>query len=341
MSLFAPKFPDWPKLDWKCPAAKADAWLDKRTFEVAALARRFELAFTVLAEEGKLDLGAVDMALLDWDRSAAKILAYTIWGEAKRVPADPKFARNLEQIFQEIAKARLKVLAAFGRGEAAAVCKREEELMLDPKALRPAPSSPIPTNFARFTGEFQAFSTTDAFKSMDGFKMVPVSADEVLKRTTAESKMLPESRQLGALLSILPSEWVNAAFDTLKLKLDEDAELSAASRSSAKRGAIYEFLKQPGNLEATVKKLLPEEGELLHDLLVHEGWLPYRRLRDAYGLDESDGFYWNTRPAAGPLSKLRRKALAFVGTRNGTPMVTVPTDLAQQLKELLAQNSRG
>jgi len=153
--------------------------------------------------------------------------------------------------------------------------------------------------------------------------------------------MLPESRQLGALLAILPSEWVNAAFSQLKLKLDEDVELSAASRSSAKRGAIYEHLKKPECLEALVKKLLPEEAELLHDLLVHQGWLPYRRLRDAYGLDESDGFYWNTRPAAGPLSKLRRKALAFVGTRNGTPMVTVPTDLAQALTELLAKSAPG
>ncbi|HEY3448429.1 MAG TPA: hypothetical protein VGK67_18885 [Myxococcales bacterium] len=341
MSLFAPKFPDWPKLDWKCPATKADAWLDKRTFEIAALARRFELAFTVLAEEGKLDLGAVDMALLDWDKAAAQILAYTIWGEAKRVPSDPKFVRNLEQIYLTVGRARLKVLGAFGRSEAAAVVAREEQLMLDPKALRPAPASPIPTNFARFTGEFQAFTTSDAFKSIDGFKMVPVSADEVLKRTSAESKMLPESRQLGALLAILPSEWVNATFEQLKLKLDEDAELSAASRSSAKRGAIYEFLMKPENLAALVGKLKPEEQELLTDLLVHEGWLPYRRLRDAYGLDESDGFYWNTRPPAGPLSKLRRRALAFVGTRNGTPMVTVPTDLSKALIELMAKRAPG
>ena len=341
MPLFAPKFPEWPKLDWKCPAAKADAWLDKRTFEIAALARRFELAFTVLAEEGKLDLGAVDMALLDWDKAAAQILAYTIWGEAKRVPGDPKFARVLEQIYLTIGRARFKVLGAFGRSEAAAVVAREEQLMLDPKALRPAPASPIPTNFARFTGEFQAFTTSDAFKTLEGFKMVPVSADEVLKRTTAESKMLPESRELGALLAILPSEWVNATFEQLKLKLDEDAELSAASRSSAKRGAIYEHLKKPECLTAIVAKLSAGETELLTDLLAHEGWLPYRRLRDAYGLDESDGFYWNTRPATGPLSKLRRKALAFIGTRNGTPMVTVPTDLTAALKELLPQTAPG
>ncbi|MGC4114253.1 MAG: hypothetical protein QM765_06470 [Myxococcales bacterium] len=341
MPLFAPKFPDWPKLDWKCPAAKADAWLDKRTFEIAALARRFELAFTVLAEEGKLDLGKVDLALLDWDKAAAQILAYTIWGEAKRVPSDPKFAKVLEQIYSTIGRARLKVLGAFGRSEAAAVSEREEQLMLDPKALRPAPSSPIPTNFARFTGEFQAFTTSDAFKTLDSLKLVPVSADEVLKRTQAESKMLPESRQLGALLAILPSEWVNATFETLKLKLDEDAELSSASRSSAKRGAIYEHLKKPDSLQALVKKLLPEEAELLNDLLVHEGWLPYRRLRDAYGLDESDGYYWNTRAPAGPLSKLRRKALAFVGTRNGTPMVTVPLDLAKELIALVGKGAPG
>jgi hypothetical protein len=215
------------------------------------------------------------------------------------------------------------------------VVQREEQLALDPKALRPAPAAPLPTNFKRFTGEFEAVADPDEFKA------VPVSADEILKRTQAESKMFPDSRNLGALLANLPSEWINAVFDQLHLKLDGDAELSAGSRSAAKRGCVFQHLKDPTNLERLVGNLEPDEQAILSDLLGHEGWLPYRRLTDAYGLDESDGFYWNTRPAAGPLSKLRRKALAFVGTRNGLAMVTVPVDLSAVLQEMLAKAAPG
>ena len=336
--LFA-RFPDWPRFDWKCPASKVDLWLEERVFEVAALTRRFELAFTVLAEEGQLDLGAVDHALIDWDRRAHEIMTYTTWGDSRRVPTARAFARPLEKITDSIRKGRQKVLGAFRPEEAELVLAREEELLLDAKALRPPSVAPVPATLAHFTGELAAFSATEGFQALDTQKLAPVTAEEVLKRTQAESKALPESRQLGALLAILPSEWVSATFDELQLELDEELELTTGTRATAKRGAIFKHLKHLANLQALASKLSREEVELLADLMAHDSWLPYRKLRDAYGLDESDGFYWNARKPAGTLSKLRRKALAFVGTRNGTAMVTVPLDLSAALHRLLSNRA--
>lgn len=332
--LLSPRFPPWPKLDWRCPS-KPGPWLEKRTFEVAALTRRFELAFTVLAEEGKLDLADVDDPLLEWDMKAAEILVFTVWGESKRVPTDPGFASRLEKIYATIEKARLRVLEGFGRDKGRLVADREAQLPIDTKSLRPAPSSPMPATFARFTGEFEGVAATPDLSK------VPVSGDEVLKRGAAEAKPLPESRNLGALLANQPSEWISAIFEHLALKLDEDAELSAGSRSAVRRGAIFEHLRDAANLEKVLASLEAPSQSILFDLLDHEGWLPYRKLISNVGLDESDGFYWNTRPPSGPLAVLRRKGLAFVGTRNGTAMVSLPLDLADKIRELLPNQAPG
>ncbi|MBI5548118.1 MAG: hypothetical protein HY901_29915 [Deltaproteobacteria bacterium] len=314
----------WPRYSWRCPP-KAQPWLANRVFDIAALVRRFELAFTSAAEDGLCELGEVDPELAEWDEAAAEILIYTVWGTSRRVPPDKGFARKLEQNYHRLIDARAHVLKAFGREVGGVVAEREQGLETNPAALRPP--SPTSTSFARFTGEFAAVGALPMRS--------PVSADEVLKRTAAEQKSLPETRSLAALLATLPSDWVMAVAEQLNLIGEDEFELTVGSRASAQRSIVLERLLDREFVAKVYDGLGPEEREILATLIQNEGRMTYKRVTSIWTLDETDGFYWNTRPASGPLALVRRKALAFVGTRNSVAMMVMPVELEEPLRELL------
>ena len=284
---------------------------------MAAIARQFELAFMALAEEGQIDLSTVDPELAEWDKAVADVYVYTTLGDGKRAPGDAAGAKKLEKAYAALEKARDRVMKALG-DLAALVDAREGDTEVNPAMLRPPEPAALPSNFVTFTGEVSSASLP---------MRKPVTAEEIRNRTTAEQKVLPESRSLGALLAILPSDWVTSIADQLGLMQDEDMEMTVGTRSAAWRGKIFNVLKDRDAFKKVLDLLDADERAIIRELLEAGGTMPYKRLCESFPLDESDGFYWNQRPPAGPLAALRRRALAFVGTHNGFATVAIPADL--------------
>src|SRR5690606_34023141 len=122
----------------------------------------------------------------------------------------------------------------------------------------------------------------------------PVSIEELRMRQAAENKLLPESRNLGALLAILPSEWVSSIYETLGFAAPDFEGVTSGSRSSVRRGVIHEHLHREEFLRDLVAALAPDERRLLEEL-VEAGRLPYQRVTADYGKDDADGFFWSDR----------------------------------------------
>jgi len=309
--------------------------------QLAALIRRFELAFQQSADSIDEDdaLEAVfDTAaegLIDWDEEAAKIYVHTTRGESKPVPAEPAYAKELELVYDALRMLREKIVEQLGEVAGPLVLHAEASIEVGPEAFRLAKSTRAPSKTQELRLERFAADLTLPANPEAAPPQKPVTVDEIRMRTSAEQKPLPESRSLGALLSILPSDWVRAVFAQLKLTLDEESELTAGSRAAACRGIIFESLRRPNFLANIVGGLLDADRALLQQLVAHQGLLPYTRVTQTFGHDEADGFYWFERPPSGPLARLRRSALAFVGTRGGMVTVALPSDLTAAIKELL------
>jgi hypothetical protein len=319
---------DWPELDWTPPAKGADAWARERVESVAVAVRTFEVALENAAEAGEVDLATVEDELSRWDKVAAVPFAYTAMGKSKPIPSEAaRFARELERAWTELAALRGRMLERLGEEGAVCVLEREERSTVDRSLFRPR-AAPPPQSLSRFTGEFPAVPEPPLAR--------PVKAEEVRMRQVAEQKPLPESRKLGALLGMLPSEWVTAVFENLEIPVDEDEEMTAGSRGAARRKAIHDRLHDSAFLRRVVETLSLEEKELLGEVLgTGGGMAAYRRLAERYGHDEADGFYWSERPPSGPLARLRRSGLLYVGTHKGVTVVAAPSDLEDALKETL------
>lgn len=162
----------------------------------------------------------------------------------------------------------------------------------------------------------------------------PVRPEEIRLRQLAHAKAYPQSGTLGAMLALLPAEWIVAIHATLGLETSPDEDLSAGSRAALLRGPIFEHLRSPEGLAEVVASLGPKEREILGALL-KVGLLSYARVAAKWGSDDADGYSWAERPESGPLSALRRRGLAFVLSRNGEQVVAAPTDLAEALKAAL------
>ena len=162
----------------------------------------------------------------------------------------------------------------------------------------------------------------------------PVRGEELRMRQLAEAKPLPEDDTLGALLALLPSEWIGAV--AAHLELTAPVAKAHGSRTTRLQAAVHAHLRDPGSLRALVAGLGEPERKLLAALLRADGPLPHGAVAAAFGLDEADGFYWSGRPTSGPLSRLRRSGLVFVGARENQAQVAVPSDLAAELRALLA-----
>jgi hypothetical protein len=333
----------WSPLDWTCPVT-AGPWLETRVLDLAALIRRFELAFQQSADGAQGDelQAAFDTAaetLVDWDAEAAKIYAHTTRGEGKPVPPEPAYARELKLVYDQLQDLRAQILEQLGDDAAALLLDAEGRIEVGREAFRPAAPKRAPTKtqelrLERFAADLMSANATA------GPPAKPVTVDEIRMRTAAEQKPLPESRSLGALLAILPSDWVRAVFAHLELSLD-DQELTAGSRAAMCRGIIFESLRQPPFLAKVIGQLLDVDRALLSQLLQKkDGLIPYTRVAQTFGHDEADGFYWYERPPSGPLARLRRSALAFVGTRGVNVTVALPSDLAGAIREILEQGKK-
>ena len=322
--------PDWPQLDWTVPSTGAGAWAQERVAGAAVVIRAFETALEDCAKAGEVDLAAIGDELARWDQAALAIFMYTAMGADKPIPADvPRLAVELRKAWGELARLRDRLLRRLGETVAVRVLEREAASPVDRSLFRPREAPPAAPSLAHFAGEHAAVA--------EASRAFPVKAEEVRMRQLAEQKPVPESRSLGALLGILPSDWVAAIFEQLEVPVDEEDELTVGSKATAQRGGIVARLKDPAFLEQVVGSLADEERALLGEVLKGKGVLPYGRVGSRWGHDESDGFYWSRRAPVGPLARLRRLGLLFVGTQKGTAVVAAPADLAEQLKALLAE----
>jgi hypothetical protein len=320
--------PDWPQLDWTVPPTGADAWAQERVASAAAVVRGFEAALEDGAKAGELDLAAIGDELARWDQAALAIFMYTKMGGEKPIPSDVRrLATELRRAWNELAGLRGQMLARLGAA-AGRVLDREAASPVDRSLFRPREAPAAAPSLAHFAGEHAAVAEPS--------RAFPVKAEEVRMRQLAEQKPIPDSRSLGALLGILPSDWVAALFEQLEVPVDEDDEMTVGSRAVAQRGGIFARLKDPAFLEHLVGSLSAEERALLGEVLKAKGAVPYGRIGARWGHDESDGFYWSRRAPVGPLSRRRRLGLLFVGTQKGTAVVAAPADLAEALKALLA-----
>ena len=332
----------WPQLDWTCPVA-AGPWLETRVLDMAALVRRFELAFQQSADGAEGDelsaaFDAASEALVGWDEEADKVYVHTTRGERKPVPAEPAYARELKLVYDQLQDIRAQILELLGDDASALLLDAESRIEVGREAFRPAAPKRPPTKTQELRLERFAADLISASPEA-GPPRKPVTVDEIRMRTSAEQKPLPDSRNLGALLALLPSDWVRAVFQHLQLKLD-DEELTAGSRAAMCRGIIFESLRQAPFLSKIVGQLLDVDRALLHQLVSHQGLLPYTRVAQTFGHDEADGFYWYERPPSGPLARLRRSALAFVGTRGVNVTVALPADLSAAIQEILERSKK-
>jgi hypothetical protein len=332
----------WSQLDWTCPVS-AGPWLETRVLDMAALIRRFELAFQQSADGAAGDelsaaFDAAAEALVVWDEEAAKVYVHTTRGESRPVPAEPGYARELRTIYDQLQDIRARILEMLGDDACALLLDAESRIEVGREAFRPAAPKKPPTKTQELRLMRFAADLTPASPEA-GPPHKPVTVDEIRMRTAAEQKPLPDSRNLGALLAILPSDWVRAVFAHLGLKLD-DEELTAGSRAAMCRGIIFESLRQPPFLTKVIGQLLDVDRALLRQLASHQGLLPYTRVAQTFGHDEADGFYWYERPPSGPLARLRRSALAFVGTRGVNVTVALPADLSAAVQEILEKSKK-
>ncbi|MGI5860480.1 MAG: hypothetical protein ACOX6T_00315 [Myxococcales bacterium] len=318
---------DWPSLAWEPPSERAAEWLLDRTIEVAARARAFEVGLEQAGEAGEVDLALVGSDLDAWDKWAARVFAYTAIGEGLALPADTgAFARRLEETYGHLTCVRARLLARLGAEGAARVIEREAAAEIDRARLRQRTDK---------APALELIAGEQDLQEVDAPVESPVRADELQMRSQAEQRPLPDGARLGDLLAALPSDWLRAVFENLELALPDGAP-APASRSSARRQAVAEHLFDEQNLSLIAESLDPIERGLVSELLAADGSLPYKQITETYGLDEADGFYWSERPPSGPLARLRRLGLVFVGTRNGQLTVTVACELRVGLRELLA-----
>jgi hypothetical protein len=330
-AMSAPSDDDtWPELTWE-PAAQRVAWLVERTRELATLARAFEQALEDAQAEGQAPLSRVARELELWERTCANLWMYVGLGEAKKVPADevPLHAEELAKTWARLREMRSDILEKLGEA-AAGVRERERAAKVDEAALT-ARAGELPT----FSAEVDALGAPVAQIPVVGDAPArPVTGDEFRHRQMQESRTLPEPATLAALLEASPPAWVECAFETLGLELAEPAEQNAHSRTAQLRRSLTAQMT-PEFLRQVVFALEEQDRSLLSSLVSAKGTLRYGQVTSVYGRDDADGYSWQERPPSGPLARLRRVGLAYVGMSGKRLVVQLPEDLIEPLRELL------
>lgn len=332
----------WPELSWEVPQQRLE-WLAARTRELAQRARAFELALEAASEAGEAPLSKVAEDLELWEGLTASVWMYVGLGEAKQVPPDdvPLHAEELAKIYENLRERRGALLAKLGDA-AQKVLAREAAAKVTGDDLQTR------------VGELPSFGQ-DAVDALGAAAPVmtvvqpelarPVTGEELRQRMAQESRPLSEPASFQALVAALPPPWVQCVFETIGLELphalthdedDEEVELTVNSRTALQRRVLTEQMT-PQLLETIVFAIEEEDRALLMEVLGAGGALRYADATAKYGKDEADGFFWKDRPPSGPVARLRRTGLAFVGTQGGRSMLVVPEDLRAPLQAIIAR----
>lgn len=327
--------PAWPAVSWDAPPRNV-AWLAERTGELASHTRAFEAALEMAAAAGEAELSRATDELSRWEHEVANVFLYVGLGDASQVNADdvPVHAEELAKVCACLASTRAAILERLGPAGAARVREREAAARVTEAQIRDRvgelPSFAAPVDVLGAPGA-AAPAPWDA-------EARPVTPQELQKREAADAKELPDPPDFKPLLAALPSVWVSAIFESLGLALAEDAEaddLSVSAKAPLQRQLILDRLPQPEFLREVVFALADEDRALLGELLAGGGALRHGEVIARHGKDDADGFYWGDRPPSGPLARLRRTGLAYVGRARGKPTVVVPTDLREALGAIL------
>lgn len=325
----------WPALDWTVGAQRV-SWLVERTKDIALRARAFELALEDAASAGEAPLSKVAEQLDEWEHFAATIWMYAGLEKAKQVSADdvPVHAEELAKVYGSLSETREKILSTVGADAAKKIEAREKAAKVDDAQVQ------------QRAGELPQFGETDAFGNTfvppvaeDAVKN-PITAEELRSRMSAEQKTMPDNADFKTHLSLLPPPWIAAIFETYALPMppsddNEEAELTSNSRTTIQKKVLGDTMGEE-LLRTAVFALEDRDRELLSALLQNAGALRYSEAMTKFGRDDADGFFWSQRPASGPISRLRRTGLAFVGMRGGKQLLAVPSDLQPVLRKLLA-----
>lgn len=324
----------WPQLDWTVTGPKLN-WLIDRTKDMAYRARAFELALEQAAEAGEAPLSKVADLLSEWEHLAANVWMYSGLGEAKQVAADDVIfhAEELAKVYGSLIDTREKILGTVGPDAANRILAREKEAKVDDAQVKLR------------AGELPNFQETDALGNVISIPLTqdevkhPITPDELKSRMSAEQKALPDNADFKTLMNLVPPPWVAAIFETYDLPMpesddDEEVELTANSRSTIQKKVLAERMNDE-LLQTAVFALEDDDRKLLGELLNGGGAMRYSEAMNSYGKDDADGFFWSNRPPSGPVARLRRTGLAFVGMRGGKQLLVVPNDLQPKLKKLL------
>ncbi|MFL5321285.1 MAG: hypothetical protein ACJ790_16615 [Myxococcaceae bacterium] len=325
----------WPQLEWTVTGQKVN-WLMDRTRELALRARAFEVALEEASAAGEAPLSKAAEALADWEHFVANLWMYAGLGEAKQVPAEDVHihAEELAKVYGSLIETREKILEVIGADAAKKVVAREKTAKVDDAQVKLR------------AGELPRFGETDALGNVftppvagDAVKH-PITPDELKSRMAAEQKALPDNADFKTHLSLVPPAWIAAIFETYGLPMpesddDEEAELTSNSRSTIQKKLLVEKMS-PELLREAVFALDDKDRELLSELLQNGGALRYSEAMNKYGRDDADGFMWTARPPSGPIARLRRIGVAFVGMRGGKQLLAIPSDLQKALKTILA-----
>lgn len=151
------------------------------------------------------------------------------------------------------------------------------------------------------------------------------------KRACAESRPLPRSASLRALLKALPTPWLNALVTALRL---QKRKCRAEREADAAR-----HLQDPDLLRRVVEHSLTDrERRCLRFLLDRGGEEKVSVVARRFGTDENDGWFWEERPPSSVLGRLRQHGLVYVGVRRKGGRryrtATIPDELQGPLSRL-------
>lgn len=334
--------PVWPELSWDVPSSRLN-WLIERTQELAYRTRAFELALEEASEAGEAPLSKVAEELEEWEGLAANLWMYVGLKEAKQLPTEdvPSHAEELAKVYANLRERRETILQKLGPEAAEKVLVREAGAKVDSQSLlERAGELPNMT-------EVDSLGVAQAQFSLPDETIRPLTAEEFRQRGAHESKPLPEPAHFKALLNALPPPWVHTIFDTIGLELpeelvrdedDEEVELTANSRSTLQKRVLTERMNAE-LLRQIVFALDDADRQLLSELISQGGAVKYAEATAKYGKDDADGFFWQERPPSGPVARLRRVGLGFVGMRGGKQVLQAPEDLVEMLRAWVVEGT--
>lgn len=150
-------------------------------------------------------------------------------------------------------------------------------------------------------------------------------------REDVEEKPISLDVTLRAALKGTPVQWLNAAAALHKLEPTRRRQEHERSLAAA--------LQDPMRLREVLAAETPEVRAALRLLLENGGWSKLQALTRRYGPLDGDGFWWDERPPASPVGRLRALGLVYVGRARvdgkADKVAVVPADLREALSAAL------